>query len=104
MLRAHFIKLSAALIAATATLVASAQAQTIAPPPYSTTKVDGTDNVYIFRYSGHQSMFIATKDGVIATDPISERRPAYKAYIEEIQKVTKVPIKYVIYSHLHYDH
>ena len=104
MLRAHFIKLSAALIAATATLVASAQAQTTAPSPYSTTKVDGTDNVYIFRYGGHQSMFVMTKDGVIATDPISERRPAAKTYIEEIQKITKAPIKYVIYSHLHYDH
>src|SRR5258708_5466155 len=49
-------------------------------------------------------MFIVTKDGVIATDPISERRPAAKTYIEEIQKITKAPIKYVIYSHLHYDH
>ena len=49
-------------------------------------------------------MFIVTKDGVIATDPISERRPAAKTYIEEIQKITKAPIKYVIYSHSHYDH
>ena len=49
-------------------------------------------------------MFIVTKDGVIATDPIGVRRPAAKAYIEEIQKVTKAPIKYVIYSHSHYDH
>jgi glyoxylase-like metal-dependent hydrolase (beta-lactamase superfamily II) len=102
MLRAHIIGLSAALIAAT--LVTTAQAQTAAPPPYATTKVEGTDNIYIFRYGGHQSMFIVTKDGVIATDPISERRPAAKAYIEEIQKITKAPIKYVIYSHLHYDH
>ena len=102
MLRAHFIGLSAALTAAT--LVATAQAQTGAPPPYATTKVDGTDNVYIFRYGGHQSMFVVTKDGVIATDPISERRSAAKTYIEEIQKITKAPIKYVTYSHLHYDH
>jgi len=102
MLRAHFIGLSAALVAAA--LIAAAQAQTAAPPPYATTKVDGTDNVYIFRYGGHQSMFIVTKDGVIATDPISERRSAAKTYIEEIQKITKAPIKYVIYSHLHYDH
>ena len=66
--------------------------------------MEGTDNVYIFRFGGHQSMFIVTKDGVIATDPISERRPAAKTYIEEIQKITKAPIKYVIYSHSHYDH
>ena len=102
MLRLRFIGLSATLVAAT--LSTTAQAQTAAPPPYATTKVEGTDNVYIFRFGGHQSMFIVTKDGVIATDPISERRPAAKTYIEEIQKITKAPIKYVIYSHSHYDH
>ena len=75
-----------------------------APPPFATTKVEGTDNVYIFRYQGHQSMFVVTKDGVIATDPIGLRRPAAKTYIEEIRKITKAPIKYVIYSHSHYDH
>ena len=41
---------------------------------------------------------------MIATDPIGERRPAAKAYIEEIQKVTRAPIKYVIYGHSHFDH
>ena len=90
---------AAAIITA---LAGAAAAQT--PPATSTIKVDGTDNVYIFRYGGHQSMFVVTPAGVIATDPIGERRPAAKAYIEEIQKVTKAPIKYVIYSHSHYDH
>jgi len=105
-----------ALALASAAFAASAQAQTqpapaapaapaaAAQPPYAVTKVEGTDNVYIFRYGGHQSMFIVTPAGVIATDPIGERRPAAKAYIEEIQKITKAPIKYVIYSHSHYDH
>jgi glyoxylase-like metal-dependent hydrolase (beta-lactamase superfamily II) len=90
-------------MAITAALTASAQAQAPTPPPFATTKVDGTENVYIFRYGGHQSMFIVTPQGVIATDPISERRPA-KPYIDAIQAVTKAPIKYVIYSHSHYDH
>ena len=96
MSRAHVagIMLSAALVTA-------AQAQAPAPPPFATTKV--TDNVYIFRYGGHQSMFIVTPQGVIATDPISQRRPA-KPYIDAIQAVTKAPIKYVIYSHSHFDH
>jgi glyoxylase-like metal-dependent hydrolase (beta-lactamase superfamily II) len=86
-------------------LASAATAQTPAtPPPFATTKVEGTDNVYIFRFGGHQSMFIVTPQGVIATDPIGLRRPAAKAYIEEIQKITKAPIKYVIYSHSHYDH
>ena len=76
-----------------------------APPVFATTKVEGTDNVYIFRYQGHQSMFVVTSAGVIATDPIGLRRPrAVSTYIEEIKKVTDQPIKYVIYSHSHYDH
>jgi glyoxylase-like metal-dependent hydrolase (beta-lactamase superfamily II) len=76
-----------------------------APPTFATTKVEGTDNVYIFRYQGHQSMFVVTKAGVIATDPIGLRRPqAVTTYIDEIKKVTTQPIKYVIYSHSHYDH
>jgi glyoxylase-like metal-dependent hydrolase (beta-lactamase superfamily II) len=81
----------------------SAQAQQ--RPLFQTTKVDGTDNVYVFRYGGHQSMFVVTNDGVIATDPISYGRPqAAVTYIEEIKKVTDKPIKYLIYSHHHYDH
>ena len=102
------MKLTGAAVAVLA-LAGSAQAQTppaspapAQPPLYATTKV--TDNVYIFRYGGHQSMFVVTPAGVIATDPIGERRPAAKAYIEEIQKITKAPIKYVIYSHSHFDH
>jgi glyoxylase-like metal-dependent hydrolase (beta-lactamase superfamily II) len=73
--------------------------------PYQTTKVEGTDNVYIFRAGGHQSMFVVTRDGVIATDPIGYGRPQMvKTYIEEIRKVTDKPIKYLVYSHHHNDH
>ncbi len=74
-------------------------------PVFATTKVEGTDNVYIFRYRNHQAMFIVTTDGVIATDPIGYGRPeAATTYIDEIKKVTDKPIKYLIYSHHHYDH
>ena len=84
---------------------APAATQPATPPTFATTKVEGTDNVYVFRYQGHQSMFIVTKAGVIATDPIGLRRPqAVTTYIEEIKKVTSQPIKYVIYSHSHWDH
>src|ERR1700730_3027371 len=99
MLRIHVAGMLTAII--TIALAVPAQAQQPAPPPFATTKV--TDNVHIFRYGNHQSMFIVTPAGVIATDPISERRPA-KPYIDAIQAVTKAPIKYVIYSHSHFDH
>jgi len=98
MSRAHLAVLAVALLASTTT----AQAQR---PQFQTTKVDGTDNVYIFRYGNHQSMFVVTRDGVIATDPIGLARPqAVTAYVEEIKKITDKPVKYVIYSHHHYDH
>jgi glyoxylase-like metal-dependent hydrolase (beta-lactamase superfamily II) len=80
-------------------------AQAPARPPIQTTKVEGTDGVYIFRNVNHQSIFIVTSDGVIATDPIGYGRPTGGAdYIAEIRKVTNQPIKYLIYSHHHYDH
>jgi glyoxylase-like metal-dependent hydrolase (beta-lactamase superfamily II) len=84
--------------------IVPALAQAPTPPLFSTTKVEGTDGVYIFRYQGHQAMFVVTPDGVIATDPIGERRPAAAALIGEIRKITQAPIKYVVYSHSHYDH
>jgi len=50
-------------------------------------------------------MFVVTPAGVIVTDPISYGRPqAAKTYLDEIRKVTQAPIKYLIYSHHHYDH
>jgi glyoxylase-like metal-dependent hydrolase (beta-lactamase superfamily II) len=91
-------------IAMTFVLPAVAQQQQ-QRPTFATTKVEGTDNVYIFRYQNHQAMFIVTPAGVIATDPISYGRPqAAVTYVEEIKKITKAPIKYLIYSHHHYDH
>src|SRR5262245_23537406 len=93
----------AALLAAGVALVAHAQQPS--RPPFETTKVEGTENVYIFRAGNHQSMFVVTSAGVIATDPIGYGRPQMvSTYIDEIKKVSNRPIKYVIYSHHHFDH
>ena len=90
---------------ATLSLLGIAQAQQPARPPIQTTKVDGTDGVYIFRNVGHQAMFIVTPEGVIATDPVAYGRPTGgQDYLNEIRKVTDKPVKYVIYSHHHFDH
>jgi glyoxylase-like metal-dependent hydrolase (beta-lactamase superfamily II) len=95
---------SAGTVLLAVALVSPALAQQQAPP-FSTTKVEGTDNVYIFRYGGHLSMFVVTSNGVIATDPIGLGRPqAVTTYIDEIKKITNQPVKYVIYSHSHFDH
>ena len=93
------------LTTAFAALALASPAVAQSPPPFATTKVEGTDNVYIFRNGGHQSMFVVTKDGVIATDPIAYGRPTGgQTYLDEIKKVTDKPVKYVIYSHHHFDH
>ena len=84
---------------------AQQQQEQAKPPPFATTKVEGTDNVYIFRFGNAQAMFVVTSAGVIATDPIGYGRPqAVTTYIDEIKKVTNQPVRYVIYSHHHYDH
>jgi glyoxylase-like metal-dependent hydrolase (beta-lactamase superfamily II) len=81
------------------------QAQQASRPPIATTKVDGTDGVYVFRNGNHQAMFIVTREGVIATDPVAYGRPTGgQTYLDEIRKVTNQPVKYVIYSHHHFDH
>ena len=50
-------------------------------------------------------MFVVTKEGVIATDPVAYGRPTGGAdYIAEIRKITQAPIRYLIYSHHHFDH
>src|SRR3989454_5666214 len=82
-----------------------APAQPPPQPPFVTVKVEGTDNVYIFRAGNHQSMFVVTSAGVIATHPIGYGRPQMAStYVDEIKKVTNQPIKYLIYSHHHFDH
>ncbi len=71
--------------------------------PFETRKL--TDHAYLFRYGFHQALFVVTPDGVIATDPIAFLRPvAATTYLAEIRKVTQAPIKYLVYSHHHYDH
>src|SRR2546427_11792885 len=101
----QFALLAGAAALTAAVLATPALTQQPQQPPFATTKVDGTDGVYIFRNGGAQSMFIVTKDGVIATDPIGYQRPeGVTDYVNEIKKVTDKPIKYLIYSHHHFDH
>jgi glyoxylase-like metal-dependent hydrolase (beta-lactamase superfamily II) len=94
-----------AAIALTMPMASTTAEEQKKPPQIETKKVDGTDNVYIFRNGNGQAMFIVTKDGVIATDPISYGRPTGgQDYINEIRKVTQGPIRYLVYSHHHLDH
>src|SRR5204862_768394 len=101
MSRSLYASLMAALLAAVLGQSADAQQR----PQIETKKVDGTDNVYIFRNGNHQSMFVVTPAGVIATDPIAYGRPTGgQQYLDEIQQVTRKPVTYLVYSHHHFHH
>ena len=100
-----FVALDCALVATPAWSQGQPAAPAAQRPQIATTKVDGTNNVYIFRNGNHQSIFIVTNDGVIATDPVAYGRPqGGAAYVAEIKKVTDKPIRYLVYSHHHFDH
>lgn len=67
---------------------------------YETTKI--SDRLYTFWHRGIRNIFVITDEGVIATDPISP--DAAEVYRAEIAKVTDQPVRYVVYSHEHWDH
>ena len=93
----------AALVCAAAAGPAAAQAPQRAA--IETRKVEGTENVYIFRNGNHQAIFIVTPQGVIATDPVAYGKPQGGAqYVAEIRRITQAPIRYLVYSHHHFDH
>jgi glyoxylase-like metal-dependent hydrolase (beta-lactamase superfamily II) len=101
MYRGTITLLGVALLAGVPSPAAQAQQR----PQIEAKKIDGTDNVYLFRNGNHQSIFIVTSAGVIATDPVAYGRPTGgQQYVDEIKKVTDKPIKFLIYSHHHFDH
>jgi len=58
--------------------------------------------VYSFGSFGERSYVLMTDAGVIVTDPTStEHAAAMRAAIAEI---TDAPVRYVVYSHVHWDH
>src|SRR5260370_39765100 len=82
----HNNTLATLLVAATTIgLAGIAQAQTQTPAPtlapaaaaplFATPRVEGTDNVYVFRYQNHQAMFVVTPAGAVATDPRTHGPP-----------------------------
>jgi glyoxylase-like metal-dependent hydrolase (beta-lactamase superfamily II) len=57
---------------------------------------------YTFRYTGTRNVFLITNAGVIVTDPIEPE--AARIMRDEIRKLTPLPVRYVVYSHQHWDH
>lgn len=59
------------------------------------------DGAYAFRQGAYRSLFLVGDRGVIVTDPVS---PTFAAAMRrEIARVTDQPVRYVVYSHSHWD-
>jgi glyoxylase-like metal-dependent hydrolase (beta-lactamase superfamily II) len=83
---------------------ASAQA----PSLYQQTEYKGreigklTGDVYFARMDDYLSVFMVTRDGIILVEPIGSE---FAAWLKgELAQRFKVPVRYVIYSHSHWDH
>lgn len=61
-----------------------------------------TDNVYSIFYSYYSSIVVIGDKGVLISDPAN----SYRASVlkNEIAKLTKLPITYIVLTHEHYDH
>jgi glyoxylase-like metal-dependent hydrolase (beta-lactamase superfamily II) len=86
-----------------AALITPATAQTPLPAPVQGHEVTEIGPGYFtFRHKGLRNIFLITRDGVIVTDPIDPE--AARVLREEIRQRTPLPVKYVVYSHQHWDH
>ena len=86
-----------------AALMTPATAQTPLPAPVQGHEVTEIGPGYFtFRHKGLRNVFLITRDGVIVTDPIDPE--AARVLREEIRQRTPLPVKYVVYSHQHWDH
>ncbi|TDJ46965.1 MAG: MBL fold metallo-hydrolase [Gammaproteobacteria bacterium] len=90
-----------ALLAALAPLATPTQAQFI--PGLAPNETEDLGNgLYAFRHGGYRNIFLVTDEGVIATDPLGPKEA--EVLRQEIAKVTDKPVKFVAYSHSHWDH
>jgi glyoxylase-like metal-dependent hydrolase (beta-lactamase superfamily II) len=61
-----------------------------------------TGSVYYARMDDYLSVFMVTPDGIVLVEPISSE---FATWLKgELTTRFKVPVKYVIYSHHHWDH
>ena len=64
--------------------------------------IEVTDGIYSYGNGFIYSGIVASDDGVVVFDPMNSRHA--EGMLEAIQGVTDQPVRYVIYSHNHWDH
>jgi glyoxylase-like metal-dependent hydrolase (beta-lactamase superfamily II) len=86
-----------------ATLPAAAQEPAANPANAPSVKQIASDLYFFYDYSGSNSVFLVTDEGVLVIDTGQHPR-AGQALLDRIRKITNKPIKWVINSHFHGDH
>lgn len=89
-----------AMFAMTLIVGTAGPAQGQQPPNRSITQVVG--NLYVARNIGHNTVFLVTPEGIVLSDPINREFSAWLR--SELEQRFDVPVRYVIYSHHHWDH
>ena len=97
--------LNTAMVCFLTLFVSQATAQTTAPPPTRTiTNITGdlyrAENDITF--ITHVTVFLVTDEGIILADPINRDFATWLK--KELDERFDVPVRYVIYSHHHFDH
>jgi glyoxylase-like metal-dependent hydrolase (beta-lactamase superfamily II) len=101
--RRNVLRCTSPLVFAGLFLSTAATAQTPLPAPVQGTEVTRIgEDYYTFRWLGTRNVFLVTEEGVIVTDPMSPE--AARLLREEIRRITDQPVRYVVYSHQHWDH
>jgi len=80
--------------------IATLAAQQRGAPPRAIVQVKG--DIYRAQNNNYFSLFMVTPEGIILADPINT---AFATWMkEQFAERFKVPVRYVIYSHSHWDH
>jgi glyoxylase-like metal-dependent hydrolase (beta-lactamase superfamily II) len=104
-------KVSSVWLVAVVVALASLDAATAEAQPrsiYQQTQYKGqeigrlTGDVYYARMDDYVSVFMVTPDGIVLVEPVSSELATWLK--GELATRFKVPVKYVIYSHHHWDH
>ncbi len=92
------IKMTLIGIVATVTLASESRAQTA--EGYSITHIAG--GVYRALNNNHGTVFLVTPDGIVLADPVNTDFAIWLK--QEFDERFGVPVRYVVYSHYHWDH
>ena len=108
-MRKHTVNSLAGLVAAAAVFGCSDQQQVTeqvdqqdADPTANYTIEHIAGDLYKAATASHRTVFVVTDDGIILTDPISRDFSMWLK--EELDSRFGVPVRYVMYTHHHWDH